>query len=522
MSSQLAPLTGINGEQTSETEPEEHELVSVGHSVREIHPGDLIFFTRKRIHALVRAAGDYSDDATTAPLRPERVDLVWVDGYDRAFRTRNIRREILEAMAHDNRIRLIDEELENRTAINRAPGVRYPDRYHRDATVQPGPRLPVSNLTFRRIYSLNRVNGFLKHPIIDHKQGRVQKAKGIFIAERPDGKIAAALTLNSVNARMAFDRRTVEITRYASHPEVATPSNSTNNTATWMLSRVCRWAALEGYETVKTFAGTDGNHGQIYEAANFSYDGVGASSGNYNRDGRQNQSHSQPLRRYIRDVDMDGDNATSGGPRRFDGRLEANSETTGNAVTLSNFTACPSDATPSMFRFTREEASDYKFTAGPDADSYPVFSDRLKTLLSDTNAPIKLPSLVNGRGRNTPAAVFGATVNDSLVAALLVSGDPSDRIPVARVESYVARETAYPDATARWLLTRARDWSELDGYDSLVIPAGTFEHVPRVNDTVPEGVGFTNASDGTYYYPSSSTPIDLPDIPDTEIPVHSQ
>ncbi|MFC6772085.1 hypothetical protein ACFQDD_11265, partial [Halorubrum pallidum] len=69
-------------------------------------------------------------------------------------------------------------------------------------------------------------------------------------------------------------------------------------------------------------------------------------------------------------------------------------------------------------------------------------------------------------------------------------GDPSASVPVATVEGYLARDTEYPDATARWLLSRAREWADLDGYQSLRVPDSTFANVEAVNPTVPEGVGF--------------------------------
>jgi len=493
------------------------EIYTVGKPIQEIAPGDVVFFTRKRIHALIRETGDYTDDATDAGFSPSHVDIVWLDGYDTAFRTKNIRRETLERMAENNRVRLIDEEVPNAAAINRVPGIRNPERYHRDSTVQPGPRLSVSSLSFERTYSLNTVNGFLKHPVIDHKQGRVQKAKAMFLARRPDGRIAAVVTINSVNARMAFDRETVEITRYASHPE-SPKHDRTNNTATWMLSRVCRWAALEGYERVRTLAGTDGNSGKIYEAANFTYDGDAATSGAYNRDGRNNHSHSATLKRYIRNVDVDAENASDALPRRLESRLEADDEARGDATRLTEFGTDHPSPPPSTFTFTREEATDHKFTNGDRDDEYPVFSNELADLIAETNAPIMLSDLENARGRHTPAAVFGAAVGDDLVAAMIVTGDPSDIVPIARIEGYTAKDTAYPDATARWLLSRVRDWCELQSYVSVIVPPLIFKHVDGVNTTVPAGVGFTE-DNGTYYHSTGTRSVStIPTESTTAIP----
>lgn len=506
----IQPETNISvdtGQRDHDISPE--RTPTVGKEITTVHPGDLVFFTRKRIHCLIRAANDYTDDATNASEQPSHVDLVWVDGYDRAFRTRSIRRDILDGMAKENRLRLIDESVTSVNDLGRAPGVRDPHRYNRDTTLQPAPRLPVSNMSFERTYSLNLVNGFLKHPVVDHKQGRVQKAKGMFVARRPDGRIAAVITVNSVNARQAFDRHTVEITRYASHPE--SKGTRTNNTATWMISRVCQWAALEGYERIRTLAGTDANEGQIYKASNFEFDGFANSSGAYNRDGRKNHSHAQRLRRYIREVNIDGEKAVSTFPRRFESRLDADDEGKGKATTLTSFGKPSREKSPATFRFTREEVSDYKFTNGEDADQYPAFSERLKTLVNDTNTPITLSELTNSRRQNIPAAAFGASVGDDLVAALLITGDPNSRVPIARVEGYAAESTKYPDATARWLLSRARDWSELNPYESIVVPDNTFAHIDNVNESVPAGVSFTRDQNGCFHHPVSSTASQSPE-----------
>lgn len=475
------------------------EIYTTGTPITTVYPGDLLYFPRKQIHALVRTTGDYTAEITIPETPPERIDLLWIDGYDRAFRTRNLHRSTIERMASNNRVRLVAEDLNNIDDINRAPGVRHPDRYTRDTTVQPGSRLPVSNLTFNRIYSLKRANGFLKHPVIDHKHGRVQKAKAIFTATRPDNRIAAVTTVNSVNARMAFDRETVEITRYASHPETP-PHQRTNNTATWMLSRICQWAALEGYETIRTYAGTDGNNGQIYEAAGFTYTGTANSSGQYNREGRQNQKHAATLRRYVCPVSVDGENAVTTVPRRVESRLESNTDAAGQSTTLSTFTQSTTKRSPANFQFTREDVTDYKFARSTNADQYPAFSDALHQLVTTTDAPISLSELTDTRRNNLPAATFGAVVDGELVAALLVNGDVTDRVSEATVSGYAARDTAFPEATARWLLTRARDWSLLSGFNTVLVPRNTFDHVTQVNDTVPKSVGFTATTPSMYQY----------------------
>lgn len=476
-------------------------------SIRDIETGDVVVFSRKRIHALIREAGDYSDDATDADRHPRYIDIVWLDGYDICFRTKNIKRTTLIEMAKQDKIHLFTSGIENKETFNYPLTAGHPARYSRDTTVQPGRRMPVSALSFERTYSLNRINGFLKHPLIDHTHGRVAKAKAMFVARRPDNQIAAVVTVNSPNARGAFDRKTVEITRYASHPGTTT-QNRTNNTASWMLSRVCDWAALEGYTLVRSLAGTDGNDGNIYKAANFTHDGDANSSGSYGRDGRRDQSHDQTLTRYVRHVTADGQDASDGLAHRFESRIEANDATTGNATILSQFRSASRNPTPAEFRLTREDASDTKFTSADGAGDYPLFSDALATLVTSTNDSLSLDSYHNSRGRDTPAAVFGAAVGDRLVAAAIVSGNPKSDHPTARVEAYTARPTKYPQQTAQWLLTRVRNWAELETYQSITVPPGTFDHVDNVAETVPQGVGWAEQR-GTHHYASGSEETSL-------------
>lgn len=54
---------------------------TAGCATEELVPGDVILFARQDVHALLRAAGDYSWDATDAPKRPSRMDVEWLDGY---------------------------------------------------------------------------------------------------------------------------------------------------------------------------------------------------------------------------------------------------------------------------------------------------------------------------------------------------------------------------------------------------------------------------------------------------------
>jgi hypothetical protein len=452
---------------------------AVGAPLRHVSAGDVLYFVRKDVHALVFEAGSLDAPANEGDLYPETVDLKWLDGYRMESVDRGISADVLARMGEQNTVRVVDSDVaENK----RATGRRRPEWSARDGSVVPAPRTSVDTLRFTRTRSRDRVNAFLKSPVVDHKQDRIQKARAMFTAERPDGRPAAVLTVSSPTARNAFDRRTVEISRYASHPE--TEGHGTNNTATWMLSRACRWAALEGYERVRTLAGTAGNDGGIYRAANFRFDGVADTDGNHDREGRSNHNHDKRLKRFVREIDADGGSGELGVPRRFDARLAGNTATDGGMTSLSEFGESAA-LTPANMALTREEASDTKFTRSGDSDQYAAFSPRVRDLDTDD----KLAGLEAARGK-LPAAVFGADVDGTLAAAVVVSGDPDAAVPVATVDAYLARETEYPDATARWLLSRAREWANLDGYQSLRAPHGTFSSVEAVNPTVPKGVGF--------------------------------
>lgn len=460
-----------------------------------IRTGDVIRFDRKGILAAVKAPNRAIDTLSDGPPRPDAVDLVWIDGYSMTP-SRGIPRDSLDKLREQNKLSVSMRGVENgwdvmRMADDVEPHSQSPAS--RDTAIQIGPRMPVSDLSFERIYSRNRFNGFVDHPVVDHKHGRVQKAKAMFIARRPDGRPAAALSLNSPNSRNAFDRKTVEITRYASHPATST-RRQTNNTATWMISRACHWAGLEGYSTVRTLVGTDSNTGAIYEAANFKSDGEANSSGSHNRDGRKNHTHASTLNRYICDVTVDGANATAGLSRRFESRIETGQSTTSEALTLSQFGSGGGTNSHGLvakkFRLTREEASDTKFTSADTADEYSVFSRELKQLIASSTASVELESYHRSRGNHTPAAVFGAAVGDTLVAAAIISGDPQTAHPTAQVEEYITRNTEYPQQTVQWILTHIRDWVELGTYQSLRVPRDTFDTVSGVGATVPQGVGF--------------------------------
>jgi len=479
-----------------------------------VRPGDILCFPRYNIHAFVTEAT--SDEITSTPLRinpryETLFKLIWLDpsnvgappeyDFDYSF----IRRSTLEEMGFlDSPFRVIKEDESHPTTWREMfSGGNTPDTNYETSAVPLGPRLPVRDLEFNREFSYKTINGLLNHPLVSHKHQGVHKGKAYFTAIRPDGKISAGLVLNSPNATQSFKRYKVEITRYAAHWE-ATSRIADENTATWMISNACKWAALEGYTLVRTLAGTAGNDGTIYQAANFSYDGIANGHGDYNRSGRENFDHDDTMLRYVRKISVDGDYAITGTPpRRIEARLEEGITANQSNMTFSEFTNEPKERTPDNFRFSREEVTDYKFHSD---DNYPTFSPALQELVADTEAPINLEELKVARREKYPAAAFGAFVNRTLVAALLVEGDPQPSNSTATVTGYAARNTVWPDRTAQWLLVKARDWSKLNGYSEIQVPRDTFNHVPAVSPNIPKSVQIDTAKRDTFCSEFNRTP----------------
>lgn len=443
--------------------------------------------------------------ATSIPVgkQPDAVMLQWVNGYS-VLATTEYGREAIHGLLKEDRATIIqhgvsDVEMFVRACETPEMGSEPSELFD---PVDAGARLHPDSYALERTYSLSTTNAFLDHSLINHRHGRVEKAKAQFLARRPDDRIAAALTINSVNARCAFDRTTVEITRYASHPEAKT--NGPDNTASWMISRALSWAALEGYTTVETKAGTAGNKGGIYEAANFEFDGFAESSGDYEREGRQNFDHDERLRTYVKSLSRGGDKATAELLPRYDARLAAGTDEPGadaKTHTLTEFCEESGDQkadarTVNRFQFTREEKSDYKFIGGDRSDA-PAFSSQLRDLVTDvagSEGPLAgLENARNTASMSLPAAAFGAAVDGTLVACLLVSGDPTADEP-AVVEGYFARDTAYPQQTAQWVLAKAREWAPLAGYPEIEVPDSVFEDQDRIKPSLARGVGFEQES----------------------------
>jgi hypothetical protein len=90
---------------------------------------------------------------------------------------------------------------------------------------------------------------------------------------RYDGHLVAAIVLERPSSRHLDDGTRIEITRYGIRED--RPAN----TASWLIAPARRWAALEGFEEVVTYAGVAGNRGIAYDAAGFECDDITAADG---------------------------------------------------------------------------------------------------------------------------------------------------------------------------------------------------------------------------------------------------
>lgn len=451
--------------------------------------------------------------AETIPVRPVTgpVALQWVTGYSYYYTT-PYTTGALSGLLRESRATYIEVGVSTPCAYISACDLTGNSYVPGDlfADLNAGPRLSTAEYTVTVLRATTRMNEFLDHPLVDHKHGGVTTAKIAFAAKRPDGKLAAIAVIDSVNAAERFDRKTVELTRYASHPESQT--RGTDNAATWLISKARHWAAHQGFTEFITTAGTDGNTGQIYKALGFDCTGPRESSGDYNRDGRQNFNHESQLLGYKDELSLDAPNATRRLYPRYEQRLAtatARTEASIKRTRIADFTGSDSwtktipvpQRKPQYFQFTREEKSDAKFIAGGDKANVPAFSRQLHRLVADTDSNSDLSSFTDTRQLGTqtlPSAALGAAVDGLLVGAVLFSGESTTTPAV--VDAIFLRETPYPDRTVQWLLTRARDCARLDGYPALELSEHHVLNAPTVSRNVPIGVGFTET--GTQFVAS--------------------
>ena len=442
-----------------------------GELVEHVYPGDIVWFVHRRMHAHVTAPNGTvpATDERTTPLEQLRVG--WLDGYGPGAST-TVSVAALDRLARRGDLRVVHAGVE-------APAERWAGAYlerdpaadvNRCSTAPLSPRVLADSHTVRREWSRGLINGLLEHPLGDHRLGRRQFVRAAWTARRPDGRPSAVAVLTRPNAPTQADGRTIELARYVSHPDAELSRVGTNNTATWLLARVARWARLKGFDRLLSYSGVAGNDGGIYQGLPFEHVGwTDADPERWaSREGRtaaasvdaQKKRWVWPLHDTSPPVERRA--AARGGER------------TG----LSAFASTPAVEArcPDNFVLCREERPD------TDGQVPPAISERARRLFETagpTDAPDRLATLRRRRlGDDKPPAVFGVDVDGTLVAALAVAGDPMAAAP-ARVAGYAARETAWPGNTARWLAARAAEWAPLAGYDGLKATADAFETVDQ-------------------------------------------
>lgn len=139
-----------------------------------------------------------------------------------------------------------------------------------DAELTDPPTPPsTGDLQLSRERSRTDVTRFLER---NHPRGGVPGWKACFGA-RYEGHLVACVVLERPSARMLDDGTVVEITRFALRED--RPAN----TGSWLIARARRWAALEGFERLISYAGVAGNEGITYQAAGFECADVSVADG---------------------------------------------------------------------------------------------------------------------------------------------------------------------------------------------------------------------------------------------------
>ena len=317
--------------------------------------------------------------------------------------------------------------------------------------VSPGGAPSTGHLSLRAergTGALKRVNGFLKHPDVRYQHDPVTTPFRIALtATHQDREVAMAI-LGRPSGRHNADGRTVELYRFAAHP------NRPANTGSWLLSRCCAWSRLEGYDRLLTYAGVQNdNEGTMYTAAGFELvnTSVADRSEWHSRDGRTGGG-TYTKRRYQRVLATHTTEA-----RRPAGRVSPDQARLVDQGTDTG-AACASPYTLAQGSLiqTREEHPAHK--GATLATDIRAFFDEYDRGEPDDTAPL--------------VACFAyRTPEDVIVAALCLrdhSGEQNPRDNTGAVTlSRAAVQTnalAYPVNVLRGLIADACEWTQLHGY----------------------------------------------------------
>jgi GNAT superfamily N-acetyltransferase len=321
--------------------------------------------------------------------------------------------------------------------------------------VSPGGAPATTYLELRAERGCNareRVNGFLKHPTVQYQHDPVTKPFRIALTAVYEGRDVAMAVLGRPSGRHNADGQTLELYRFAAHPK--RPAN----TGSWLLSRCCRWATLEGYDPLLTYAGVQNdNEGTMYRAAGFTHLDTTTADLNewHSRSGRVGGGtyRKRRYRRWLSNHSLEA--------RRPAGRLDAEqSHLTDWGPAHGGGDTSPQHIPQGDLIQTREDTLGRRGgSLSPDAQAFfEKHSLGVNEAIGDTYAPL--------------IACFGyRTPEDALVAGLAVrdhSGEPNPRNNTAAVTlASVAVQTpllAYPVNTLRALIADAVEWASLHGY----------------------------------------------------------
>jgi hypothetical protein len=293
-----------------------------------------------------------------------------------------------------------------------------------------------------------RVNGFLKHPAVGYQHDPVTTPFRIALTATYQDREVAMAVLGRPRGRHNADGRTVELYRFAAHPD--RPAN----TGSWLLSRCCAWSRLEGYDHLLTYAGVQNdNEGTMYQAAGFELvdTTVADRSEWHSRDGRTGGGTYRKWRyKYVL-------TSHSIEARRPAGRVSPDQTRLIDRGTQPE-TACASPRTVAQGELvqTREEYPARRgATLTTDARA---FLDQYGCDESDDTAPLV-------------ACFASRTPEDALVAVLCLRDhserqNPRDNTEAITLSTAGAQTDAlaYPVNVLRGIIADACEWARLHGY----------------------------------------------------------
>lgn len=393
-----------------------------------VRTGDLVYFHHENAHALV--------DTTAS-----NGDIRWIDTpttHPHAYTKSEIDQLLEMQTAY-----VVETDIPTREYWREYSHAVLNHRHTEPKDVSPGGAPSTNALTLkaeRGSGSKYRTNGFLKHPDINYDGKPIGNGSKMALTAQYNGNDVAMAILGKTIARVGWDAGTdIQLLKFAAHP------NRPQNTGSWLLTRCCEWAMLEGYDTFLTYAGAmNDNDGTMYAGANFElYDVEEKHDGDAweNREGRSGTG-TYTKKTWIRQL-SDSHELES---RRRQGREHKMSET------FARWTTTETDKpTIADFTLTREEP------------------------LEANNDPVAEFIETHGNRGSRPSdeivAVFGARAGTDLSAVLVLTNptdqcvrDNFDRICIS---DFAEDNVSYPTNVARWLAGKARKWAYLHGYGTI-------------------------------------------------------